>query len=215
MNGWGPVRGPRATASQIVVMGTSAGGLRALENVLGGLPATFTLPIVIVQHRSKESEAFAQVLSNLVKIPVHEAEDKEPLVTPGVYVGPPDYHVMLEPGRLALSTDEAVNFSRPSIDVMFESAADAYGPGVVAVLLTGANADGTRGLLRIRSLGGYAIVQDPTTAESAEMPAAAIKEGAVDTVIPLDDISKELIRIAPARARGSRASREDSPKGTL
>jgi two-component system chemotaxis response regulator CheB len=214
MNAWGPVRGPLA-ASKIVVMGTSAGGLRALENVLGGLPATYTLPIVVVQHRAKESEAFAEVMSNLVKIPVHEAEDKDPIITPGVYIGPPDYHLMLEPGRLALSTDEPVNFSRPSIDVMFESAADAYGPGVVAVLLTGANSDGTRGLLRIRSLGGYAIVQDPSTAESAEMPASAIKEGAVDKVIPLDDISKELIRIAPVRARSSRAQREDSPKGTL
>jgi two-component system chemotaxis response regulator CheB len=208
-------KSPSKGTSKIVVMGTSAGGLRALENVLGGLPATFGLPIVIVQHRSKESDAFAEVLSNLVKIPVREAEDKDPLVTPGVYVGPPDYHLMVEPGRLALSTDEPVNFSRPSIDVMFESAADAYGAGVVAVLLTGANADGTRGLLRIRSVGGYAVVQDPATAESVEMPGSAIKEGAVDKVIPLDDISKELIRIAPARVRGSRVQREDSPKGTL
>ena len=200
---------------KIIVMGTSAGGLRALEKILGALPASFTLPIVIVQHRSKESDALADVMSNLVSLPVREAEDKEPIRVPGVYVAPPDYHLMLEPGRLALSTDEVVNFSRPSIDVMFESAADAYGSGVVAVLLTGANSDGTRGLTRIRSAGGYAIVQDPKTAESAEMPAAAIKEGAVDKVIPLEDISKELIRLAPARERKSRSrSEEPSPKGT-
>lgn len=197
---------------KIIVMGTSAGGLRALERILGALPANYTLPIVVVQHRSKESDAFADVMSNLVSIPVREAEDKEPILAPCVYLAPPDYHLMLEPGRLALSTDDVVNFSRPSIDVMFESAADAYGSGVVAVLLTGANSDGTRGLARIRSAGGYAIVQDPKTAESAEMPAAAIKEGVVDRVIPLDDISKELIRIAPARVKARTRSEEPAPK---
>ena len=201
------------SGSKIVVIGTSAGGLRALEKILGALPATYTLPIVVVQHRSKESDALADVMSHMISLPVHEAEDKEPIRAPGVYLAPPDYHLMLEPERLALSTDETVNFSRPSIDVMFESAADAYGSGVVAVLLTGANSDGTRGLARIRSAGGYAIVQDPKTAESPEMPAAAIKEGVVDKVVALDDISKELVRIAPARARRSR--REDSTKGTV
>ncbi|MFO0736621.1 MAG: chemotaxis protein CheB [Labilithrix sp.] len=187
--------------ARIVVVGTSAGGLRALEKIIGALPATYGLPIVVVQHRSKESDAFADVMKSLVSLPVREAEDKEPIVAPGVYLAPPDYHLMLEPGRLALSTDDSVNFSRPSIDVMFESAADAYGPGTVGLLLTGANSDGTRGLAKIRAAGGYAIVQDPATAESSEMPGAAIKDGAVDKVIPLDEISKELIRIAPARAR--------------
>ena len=112
----------KSDRGKIIVMGTSAGGLRALEKILGALPASFTLPIVIVQHRSKESDAFADVMSHMISLPVHEAEDKEPIRVPGVYIAPPDYHLMLEPGRLALSTDEAVNFSRPSIDVMFESA---------------------------------------------------------------------------------------------
>ena len=187
---------------QIVVIGTSAGGLRALEKILGVLPASFTLPIVVVQHRSKESDAFADVMESLVDIPVHEAEDKQSIVAPGVYLAPPDYHLLLEPGRLALSTDEPVGFSRPSIDVLFESAADAYGPGVVGVLLTGANSDGTRGLRRIRAAGGFAIVQDPATAESPEMPAAAVKDGALDKVIGLDDIAAELLRLAP-RLKGS------------
>lgn len=200
--------------ARIVVVGTSAGGLRALEKIIGALPATYGLPIVVVQHRSKESDAFADVMSNLVSLPVREAEDKEPIVAPGVYLAPPDYHLMIEPGRLALSTDDTVNFSRPSIDVMFESAADAYGPGTVGLLLTGANSDGTRGLAKIRAAGGYAIVQDPATAESAEMPAAAIKDGAVDKVIPLDEISNELIRIAPARAHSARRRGEESPKGS-
>ena len=127
---------------QVVVIGTSAGGLRALEKILGALPPTYSLPIVVVQHRSKESDAFAEVMSSLVEMPVFEAEDKEPLKAPGVYLAPPDYHLLLEPGCLALSTDETVNFSRPSIDVMFESAADAYGDAVIGVLLTGANSDG-------------------------------------------------------------------------
>lgn len=188
---------PAAQTPQIVVMGTSAGGLRALERILGALPAKFTLPIVVVQHRSKESDAFANVMGTLVDLPVHEAEDKEPIVAPGVYLAPPDYHLLLEPGGLALSTDEPVGFSRPSIDVLFESAADAYGPGVVGVLLTGANSDGTRGLRRIRAAGGFAIVQDPATAESPEMPAAAVKDGAIDKIIGLDDIAAELLRLAP------------------
>ena len=178
----------------VVVIGTSAGGLKALERVLGGLPPEFPVPIVAVQHRSRESEAFASVMQSLVKLPVDEAEDKEPLAAPHVYVAPPDYHLLLEPGRLALSTDEPVSFSRPSIDVLFESAADAYGPSVLAVLLTGANQDGTRGLSRIRAAGGYAIVQDPMTAESPEMPAAAISSGAVDRVLSLGDIAGELVR---------------------
>lgn len=179
----------------VVVVGTSAGGLRALERVLGNLPAGFDVPIVAVQHRSRESELFAAVIQGRIALPVREAEDKEALAAPGVYLAPPDYHLLLEPGGgLALSTDAPVSFSRPSIDVLFESAADAYGPGVLAVLLTGANHDGTRGLTRIRAAGGVAIVQDPATAESPEMPAAAITSGAADHVLSLGDIAGELVR---------------------
>ena len=179
----------------VVVVGTSAGGLRALEKVLGSLPAGFDVPIVAVQHRSRESELFASVIQGRTALPVREAEDKEALAAPGVYLAPPDYHLLLEPGGgLALSIDEPVSFSRPSIDVLFESAAAADGPGVLAVLLTGANHDGTRGLTRIRAAGGVAIVQDPATAESPEMPAAAITSGAVDHVLSLGDIAGELVR---------------------
>jgi two-component system chemotaxis response regulator CheB len=200
-----------------VVVGTSAGGLRALEKILGGLPAAYGLPIIVVQHRSKESDAFAEVMGSLVDLPVHEAEDKEPIVAPGVYLAPPDYHLLLEPGRLALSTDDPVNFSRPSIDVMFESAADAYGAGVIGLLLTGANSDGTRGLGRIRQGGGFAIVQDPSTAESPEMPGSAVKEGVYDVIVPLDEIAKVLLRLAPVRGRldkGGPRSEAPSPKGS-
>lgn len=188
----------------IVVIGTSAGGLRALEHVCGGLPANFALPIVAVQHRSRDSELFATVIQRMVHMPVHEAEDGEELHAPGIYLAPPDYHLLLEPGgRCALSVDEPVSYSRPSIDVLFESAADAYGAGVVAVLLTGANQDGTRGLARVRAAGGVAIVQDPKTADSPEMPNSAITNGAVDAVLPLDDIAGELVRRARAHLNPS------------
>jgi two-component system chemotaxis response regulator CheB len=178
----------------IVVVGTSAGGLRALEAVLGALPAQFAIPIVAAAHRSRESELFVSVIQGMISLPIREAEDKEPLTAPGVYLAPPDYHLLLEPGGLALSVDDPVSFSRPSIDVLFESAADVYGAGVLAVLLTGANHDGSRGLARVRAAGGVAIVQDPKTAESPEMPFAAIASGAVDTVLPLGEIAGELVR---------------------
>lgn len=182
-------------ARRVVVVGSSAGGLKALEVVLGALPATFPLPIVAVQHRSRESsDAYADVIARATKLPVRDAEDDVPLTAPGVYVGPPDYHVLVEPGRLSLSIDDPVAYSRPSIDVLFESAADSYGSNVVAVLLTGANADGSRGLARVKEAGGFAIVQDPHTAESPEMPAAGIAHAPVDRVLPLRDIAQELVR---------------------
>ncbi len=179
----------------VIVVGSSAGGLRALEVVLGALPRGFPIPIVAVQHRAREStDAYAEVLGAATPLPVREVFDEDQLRAPGVYLGPPDYHLLVEPGRLALSIDEPVSYSRPSIDVLFESAADAYGPGVIGVLLTGANADGAKGLVRIKEAGGYAIVQDPHTAESPEMPAAAIAQAEIDCILPLDEIASELRR---------------------
>jgi two-component system, chemotaxis family, protein-glutamate methylesterase/glutaminase len=181
--------------TKLVVVGTSAGGLRALERILGSLPGGFPLAIVAVQHRSKDStDAYPAVVGATTSLPVQEAEDGEPILPGRVYVAPPDYHVLVEPGRLALSTDDPVNFSRPSIDVLFESAADAYGSGLVAVLLTGANADGANGLRRVKQTGGVAIVQDPHTAESPEMPAAGIAGAPVDMILPLGAIADEIVR---------------------
>lgn len=178
----------------IVVIGTSAGGLRALEQIFGRLPGNFPLPILAVQHRAKESEAYVDIVQRATALPVREAEDNLPIDVPGIYVAPPDYHLLVEPGRLALSIDEPVSFSRPSIDVLFESAADAYGSSVIAVLLTGANQDGSRGLARIKEAGGIAIVQDPHTAENPEMPSAGILSAPVDRVLPLGEIADELVR---------------------
>lgn len=183
----------------IIVVGASAGGLRALEMVLGGLPRGFPVPIVAVQHRSRESsDAYADILGRSVKLPVREIEDDDALRAPGVYLAPPDYHVLIEPGRMVLSVDDPVSYSRPSIDVLFESAADAYGAKVLGVLLTGANHDGAKGLSRIKQAGGYAIVQDPRTAESPEMPAAGIAAAPVDQVLALEDIAVAIVRRLPS-----------------
>ncbi len=127
-------------------------------------------------------------------------DDKEPLVAGRVYVAPSDYHVIVEEGHLALSTEEFVQFARPSIDVLFESAADTYGERVVGVLLTGLNEDGAAGLARISDAGGVTVVEDPATAERAEMPAAAIARGAAQHVLPLEEIGPFLAALRPAVA---------------
>lgn len=179
---------------ELVVVGTSTGGLHALTRLLAALPATYRLPILIVQHRSKDSdERLSNLLNVASHIPVREAEDKEPLESPGVYLSPPDYHLLVEPESIALSTEEPVAYSRPSIDVLFESAAHSYGSGVIGVLLTGANQDGTRGLQQIKQRGGYVILQDPESAESGFMPKHAMKNVVADRVLGLDQIPGELI----------------------
>jgi len=186
----------------VVVVGTSTGGLHALTRLLGALPASYRLPILVVQHRSKDSdERLSSLLSGASPLPVSEAEDKDPLLGPGVYLGPADYHLLVEPESIALSTEEPVAYSRPSIDVLFESAAYSHGSAVIGVLLTGANQDGTRGLQEIKQRGGYVIVQDPTSAESAFMPMNAVKNVPADCVLSLDQIATELVlRASDARA---------------
>jgi len=185
----------------LVVVGTSTGGLHALTRLLSTMPGTFRLPILIVQHRSKDSdERLSGLLRVASQIPVSEAEDKEPLRGPGVYLCPPDYHLLVEADSLALSTEEPVAYSRPSIDVLFESAAYSHGNAVIAVLLTGANQDGTRGLQAIKQRGGYVIVQDPSSAESGFMPRHAVQHVVADRVLDLEQIATELVvRASEAR----------------
>jgi two-component system chemotaxis response regulator CheB len=179
---------------ELVVVGTSTGGLHALTRLLAALPATYRLPILVVQHRSKDSdERLTSLLRGASQLPVREPEDKEPLRGPGVYLGPPDYHLLVEPDSIALSTEEPVAYSRPSIDVLFQSAAYSYGSGVIGVLLTGANQDGTRGLQEIKQRGGYVIVQDPDSAESGFMPQYAVKNVLADRVLGLEQIAAELV----------------------
>lgn len=179
---------------RIVVVGASAGGLHALRTLVGGLPAEFTLPVVVVQHRAKESELLCELLQECATIPVQEVVDKMDMGR-GVFVAPPDYHLLVDDGYFALSTDEPVRYSRPSIDVTFESAVDYFGMDVIGVVLTGANADGSVGLRRVVDAGGHAVVQDPATAEVRVMPRAAIRAVPEACVLPLEDIGPHLARI--------------------
>lgn len=180
---------------RLIVVGVSAGGLFALRTLVAALPQGFDLPIAVVQHRSKDSEALCDLLQECTHLRVGEANDKEPIVPGGVFVAPPDYHLLVEPGYFSLSTDEPVRYSRPSIDVMFASAADAYGADVIGIVLTGANADGSRGLQKIVQRGGYAIVQDPADAEVKVMPQSALKAVPGACVLPLERIGPHLAAI--------------------
>ena len=188
-----------APGYRLVVIGVSAGGLFALRTIVAGLPADFDIPIAVVQHRSRDSELLCELLQECAPLAVGEANDKEPILPGHVYVAPPDYHLLVEPGYFVLSTDEPVRFSRPSVDVMFLSAADAYSPDVVGVVLTGANGDGSRGLRSIVDRGGYAVVQDPATAEVAVMPQQALKAVPTARVLPLEEIAPHLASIRGRR----------------
>jgi len=174
----------------VIVIGASWGGLDALSRLLGGLHESVHQPIVIAQHRAPGTDGslLETLLSHHTRRVVCDPDDKTPLEPDHVYVGPPDYHVLVEDGHLALSTDEPVQFARPSIDVLFESAADAYGTRAVGVVLTGASADGAGGLAKIKARGGVAVVQDPATAERRTMPEAALAATAADAVLPLHEI---------------------------
>jgi len=181
--------------AELVAIGASLGGLKALATVLRGLPGGLPIPIVMVQHRAAAVDgALVELLQQMTVLRVVEADDKAPLEPGTLYVAPPDYHLLVEGrGSLALSTDGPVRSARPSIDVLFETAADAYGGALVGVLLTGASADGAAGLARIKARGGRAIVQDPETAECATMPSAGIAAAAIDYVLPLERIGEHLL----------------------
>jgi two-component system chemotaxis response regulator CheB len=159
----------------VVLIGGSAGAISVLVDVLPMLSDDLVTPIVIALHLPPEPSRLSSVLGEISRRPVREAEDKEPLAPWTIFLAPPNYHLLVERDlTLALSVDAPVHYSRPSIDVLFEAAANALGPGVVAVVLSGANDDGAHGLERIRRAGGIAIVQDPTTADFSTMPLAAL-----------------------------------------
>ncbi len=187
-----------ASGYRLVAVGASAGGLHALRTLVASLPADFDVPVVIVQHRARESELLCELLQECTRLPVAEVVDKMD-VAPGVFVGPPDYHLFLDGGSFSLSTDEPVRYSRPSIDVMFESAADEYGMDAIGVVLTGANADGAAGLRRIADRGGHAVVQHPDTAEVRVMPRSALKAVPEACVLPLEEIGAHLAAIRGRR----------------
>jgi two-component system chemotaxis response regulator CheB len=186
------------TPPALVVVGTSLGGLNALSRLLAELPDALPVPIAVVQHRAIDTpgRGLAELLQEHTVLRVVEAEDKMRLEPGTVYLAPADYHLLVERrGVLALSTDAPVRAARPSIDVLFETAADAYRDALVAVLLTGASADGAGGLVAVKAHGGRAIVQDPGTAECRTMPDAGIAATPVDYVLPLSRIGDHLVTL--------------------
>ena len=184
-------------APEIIVIGTSRGGLRALQGLLSALDDTFPVPIVIVQHRGKESTTgLCEFLSRYSALPLSEPEDKEPIMPGHIYLAPRDYHLLIENRSFALSIDPPVAFARPSIDLLFECAADEFGQAAVGIILTGSNRDGAHGLAAINRRGGVTIVQDPNSTEFREMPDAALDQTEVDWVLPLQDIANRLVELS-------------------
>lgn len=182
------------------VIGVSAGGLAALEKILPVLDKDFSMPVFIVQHISPHSESYLPTHFNTrCKIRVKEAEDKEFAEQSVVYFAPPNYHLLLEMERtLALSLEERVNFSRPSIDVLFETAAAAYGSELIGIILTGANGDGAQGLAAVKTRGGLTIVQSPESAEVPTMVRAALNATEVDHILELEEIAPLLNALSQA-----------------
>jgi two-component system chemotaxis response regulator CheB len=198
----------------IVVVGTSWGGLNALRELVGQLPADFRVPMILVQHRHRQSDhLLSTFLQERTQLTVAEVEDKMPIEPGTLFVAPADYHLLIDRDVFTLSTDAPVRYSRPSIDVTFYSAADAYGSATIGVILTGANSDGSRGLRRIFDRGGVVMVQDPSTAESATMPSAAIRCVPEAHVLPISQIASTLSELASEKptessARPARAALE-------
>lgn len=194
-------------AYEIVVVGTSWGGLAAVRQLIAGLPAGFALPVIVVQHRHKDSDhLLTSLLQDRTSLCVTDVEDKAPIVGGNIYLAPADYHLLVEHGHFSLSTEEAVLFSRPSIDVAFSSVADEYGRRAAGVILTGANADGARGLRRIADRGGLAYVQRPDTAESPTMPSAAIRAVPEARVLAIPEIAAALAALpVPLPSRSARS----------
>ena len=180
---------------RLIACGVSAGGLQAVCTILSGLPAQFPVPIAIVQHRSRDSDSLALVLQECTRLQLCEIEDKMPFEPGRVFIAPPDYHALVDDDHFALSVDAPVTYSRPSIDVLFDSASDQLGPALVGVVLTGANRDGARGLRRVADRGGHALVQDPSSAEVPIMPRAALEAVPEACVLPLKGIARHLKRI--------------------
>ena len=175
---------------RLVVVGASLGGFQALKMLLGGLPGDLPLPLVVAQHqRSHGGSELVPLLRRYSALPLLEAEDKDSLVPGRCYFAPPDYHLLVERGHLALSTEAPVWYARPSIDVLFESASDAYGVEVIGVVLTGSSHDGALGAAAIKRGGGVLIVQDPAAAESPALPRAVLASAPVDRLLPLGEIA--------------------------
>jgi two-component system, chemotaxis family, protein-glutamate methylesterase/glutaminase len=180
-----------------IVIGVSSGGLNAMKIMFSLLPADFSIPIVIVQHIGARSEnIWIQLLNDKCNLEIKEADEKEEIEKGKIYIAPSNYHLLIEQDKtFSLTVDERVNYARPSIDVLFETAAEAYQERLIGVVLTGSNNDGSKGIKRIKECGGLTIVQQPDTAESSYMPESAIATIQPDYILPLEEIIKLLIEI--------------------
>lgn len=181
----------------LIAIGASAGGIEAISELLRALPPGFTIPVAIVVHLPPNRPSLLpELFSRHCVLPVREAQDKEPIQAGTVYLGPPGYHLMIEPGGLlSLSCDPPLNYSRPSLDLLFESAALAYRSRLLAIQLTGASADGAEGLKTVRNLDGEVWVQDPEQAQASIMPLAAIRQAGADKVLRLDGMAALLPKL--------------------
>ena len=180
-----------------VVIGGSAGGVEALNVILSALPEDFALPVLAVQHlHPSDYGSFALHMASATRLSVVEPSDKALIDRGHVYTAPANYHMLVERDEtIGLSVDERVNWSRPSIDVLFESAALVWGESLIAVILSGANADGAKGICAVKKAGGFTIAQDPASAATRVMPLAAIDTGAVDEVLRAEEIGRLLAEL--------------------
>lgn len=181
-----------------IVIGVSAGGLHALSQIFRKLPASYPIPVIVVQHRSKDERTLLEeVLQEKVKLKIRQADEKEKIEGKCIYFAPPDYHLLIERNRtFSLSYDAPVNYSRPSIDVLFETAASVYKHALLGIILTGANSDGANGITAIRRYGGTTIAQNPATAQFNAMPGAAVETGSIQKIFDLEQIEDFLITLA-------------------
>ncbi|KAF2395053.1 chemotaxis protein CheB [Pseudomonas sp. NPDC087342] len=182
---------------EAIVIGASAGGVEALLNILSPLREGFVLPIIVVLHLPDERRSqLAEVFARRVALPVLEAVDKTLVEAGTLYFAAPGYHLSVEQDRsFSLSLEDRVHYSRPSIDFLFESAADAYGSALAAVLLTGANRDGASGLAQVKHRGGFTVVQDPDEAQVSTMPQAALDLHQPDHILPIRGIGRLLVEL--------------------
>lgn len=194
------------TTIEMLAIGASAGGVEAISVLLEALPPDFSAPVAIVLHiPPNRASLLPEVFARHCALPVKEVEDKESMQAGVVYVAAPDYHMLVEPSRrFSLSCDEPINFSRPSIDLMFESAALAYRESLLAIVLTGASADGAAGLKTVRKMGGQAWVQDPGQARANTMPLAALEHSGADCVLSLEQMAGKLAALS-SRTRSKRS----------
>ncbi|RYF91279.1 MAG: chemotaxis protein CheB [Chitinophagaceae bacterium] len=178
------------STDRVVIIGGSAGSLDIILKVVSTLPVHSNAAFIIVVHRKNDDGSILRdLLATRTLMMVREVEDKDPILPNQIYLAPPDYHLLIEnPNAFSLDSSEKINYSRPSIDVSFQSVADVFGRGVIAVLLSGANADGAAGLEKVRLAGGVTVVQDPTTAEMEFMPREAIARGPIDKVVPAQEL---------------------------